>query len=260
MKLIMLFILTFIALNAHASEDRQENSERIICLSDFPKDSMMFRGKPHFKAAYEEYYKYKNAIKFAPLKPFHFSYSQIEFGYERMMGMRFVTEISTGIILPNTIMYSDEGVNPKNKGFTFSLEERFFLTPPKRRRVYLAFEFNYRKINSQHRASFGDKFTVYDSVYISSIYLDTFQLKKQLFNYSVKFGFQFTWNRVFFDMYAGIGLRYRQARHLDRLYPNDEIAKKENYKNPFTEEHLYLKEGFSFLPNVVANIRIGYRF
>jgi hypothetical protein len=256
MKLIKLFIFTFIAINTHASEDRQEDSNRIICLLDFPKDSMMFRGKPHFKAAYEEYYKYKNAIKFAPLKPFHFSYSQIEFGYERMMGMRFVTEISTGIILPKVFMKQSEVLEPKNKGFTFSIEERFFLTPPKRRRVYLAFEFNYRKINSEHTASFGTEKPIYDSIGLTLNYLDTFQLKKQLFNYSVKFGFQFTFDRVFFDMYAGIGLRYRQGRHSDRMHPFDEL---ENSRHP-TYDYSYLKEGFYFLPNVVANIRIGYRF
>lgn len=223
---------------------------------DVPKDSTKFRHRPYYMSEYEDYYKFKNLIKFTPLKLLNFAYPTLEIGYERKTGIRFSTEIKAGYILPNSMAGLLDNEKPNNKGFTFSLEEKYFLKPPKRNRPYIAFEFNYRRISYNAINSFAYPNEEPDSIYPPPSYVDSFSIKKQVFNYTLKYGLQTQYKRFFIDLYVGLGLRRREVRHFDRNNPIDEFLyfRKINFYN------LIAEKGFSFQPTLALNIRLGFRF
>jgi hypothetical protein len=257
-------IFVFIALHGyaipsqsiHLNENASHASSSPFSDFEFPKDSSKFRHRPYYMSEYEDYYNYMNVIKFTPLKLLNFYFPAFELAYERKTGIRFSTEVRGGYILPNSILGLADDIKPRNKGFTFSLEEKYFLKPPKRNRPYVAFEFDYRRIKYNSVQGFDFASNVEDTSHFKPDYVDSIVIKKQVFNYSLKYGLQTQYKRFFFDFSVGIGIRHRQVRHIDRINPNDRDTRPRHPNLDYAMD----RQGFYFRPTFAANLRIGFRF
>ena len=87
-------------------------------------------------------------------------------------------------------------------------------------------------------------------------YVDTFRVKKQTYSLNFKFGWQLFVKRVSLDFYMGLGIRYKDVRHFDRIKPEDEM---ESPRHP-NIYYITNLEGKYWTISLPLNFRIGWIF
>jgi len=217
------------------------------------KDSTYLTYKPLDKL-YDK--KSSNILKLTPLKLVGLINPSIEMSYERKTGRSFSTQIMASYLLPISIMDIGSDFKPNIKGFRVSVEEKFYLKKSAPLGPYLSFEFNYLKNQYKDIWNFGIEDIYSDTTYNFTNYPDTFGIKKQTFSFNLKLGYQLIVRRLSFDFYAGLGIRYKDVSHFDRINPNDEM---EMPRHP----NIYYytnKEGKYWTISIPLNVRIGWIF
>jgi hypothetical protein len=105
-------------------------------------------------------------------------------------------------------------------------------------------------------ATFGPKKIHGDTTYIPIEYADSIGIKKQTYSFNFKYGYQFILKRLSIDFSAGIGLRYKDVVHTDRINPNDVMISRFflNFGNISNQNGKYWTAIFPL------NVRIGWTF
>lgn len=214
---------------------------------DIPiKDSSYLTYKPLEKP----YNKYSNILKITPLKIIGTVNPSIEASYERITGRSFATQVMASYLLPARITDIGKDIKPNISGFRFSIEEKYYFKKSAPLGLYTSFELDYLKNRYKDVWTFGTR-------NISPTnYSDTFGIKKQTYSFNLKFGYQLIVKRLSFDFYAGLGLRYKDVRHFDRINPNDEM---EMPRHP-NIYYMTNREGKYWTISIPLNARIGWTF
>ena len=227
----------------------------------YPKTVYIDLAKPDstylsYKPLENPYGKYSNIIKITPLKLVDLVNPSIELSYERLTGRSFSTQLMASCLLPINLVGVIKDFNPEIKGFRFSVEEKFYFKKSAPLGPYAGFEFNY--LNNQYKDiwNFDVKNTNSGTAYNYTNYSDTFGIKKQTFSFNLKFGYQIITKRLAIDFYAGLGLRYKDVRHFDRINPNDKMEIP-GHPNVY---YLTNQEGKYWTISIPLNLRIGWTF
>jgi len=199
----------------------------------------------------------KNIIKFTPFKIVNLSNPGVEFSYERTTGRKFSTEISTTYLLTSLMQETIKVDSHNEGGFGLAIQEKYYFIKDAPVGLYFALEMNYINTKYGKISSFGltDLYPP-DTTYIDNSYSDTISIHKQTYSINLKFGFQKLFNRFTVDVYAGIGARYKDVIHHDRIDPKDPAT---NTRHP---NFYYYRdeEGKNWRISIPLNVRLGYRF
>ncbi|MEO6684172.1 MAG: hypothetical protein ABIN48_15215 [Ginsengibacter sp.] len=200
--------------------------------------------------------KQTHIFKLTPLKIVGFSNPSVELSYELKTSRSFSTQIMASYMLPFSVIEIANDFKPEMKGYRVSLEERFYLKKSAPLGTYLSFEINY--LNNQYKDIwyFGVKEIYTDTTYNFTNYPDTFGVKKQTYSLNFKYGYQKIFNRFSIDIYAGLGLRYKDVKHFDRIKPEDEM---ELPRHP-NMYYMTNREGKYWTISIPLNIKIGWAF
>ena len=181
---------------------------------------------------------FKNQIKLSVFRIADPSNPGIELNYERSHSRKFSSEL--------TIAYMDNIVRSGNyfEGFRVGFEEKRFLkTRIQDTRVYLSSQLVYNNSSLKHVDNYG-----YDSstrTYINA----PFRIQKQTISVNVKIGIEFFLGHFVLDYYTGLGVKYREIKHIDRKYPF-----------PESRGWNFNFEGSSWNINLPGSIKFGYCF
>lgn len=216
------------------------------------KDSTYLTYKP-LSAPYNQY---KNIIKTTPLKLIDLVNPGMELSYEQPTGRSFSTQIMASYLLPYSLIDAANDFNPGIKGFRGSIEEKYYIEQSAPIGMYFSAEFNYLTNRYRGNWTFQDKDADPVMVDYASAYEDTFGIRKQLYNFHFKVGYQWIYRRLAFECYAGLGVRYRNVTHFDRKNPAD-IMVRPRHPNVYYSSN---SEGKRWTASVPANMRIGWTF
>ncbi|NOU46460.1 MAG: DUF3575 domain-containing protein [Bacteroidales bacterium] len=209
-----------------------------------------------YKPLDKPYDKYSNILKITPLKIVGLDFPSIELSFERRTGSSFSTQVLASYLLPNGLMNNGNDFNPNIKGFRLSIEEKYYFKKSAPLGPYVSFEFNYLNNKYKDIWNFGIKNIYSDTTYNFTNYTDTFGIKKQTYSFNLKLGYQYIVKRLSFDFYAGIGLRYKDVRHFDRINPNDEMEMPRHPNFYYITNH----EGKYWTVSIPLNVKIGWTF
>ena len=178
----------------------------------------------------------------------------LELSYERKTGKGFATQLMGSWLLPESAVHWLNNIHSHTKGFRTSLEEKYYYSWKKTNaRGYIALEANYMWSRYQNISRFGPS-SWQDSINLN--YEDTFNIHKQTLSINLKWGFHYVRNHFSFDVFAGIGYRYKWVSHHDRINPADPA---EGTRHP----NIYLmdmEEGNRSALSLPLGIRLGYAF
>lgn len=204
----------------------------------------------------KSYDNYSNIVKITPFKTVGLINPSVELSYERRTGRSFSTQLMASYLLPISVMDIGNDFKPGIKGFRASIEEKFYFKKSAPLDPYLGFEFNY--LNNQYHDiwHFGVKDIYSDTSYNFTNYPDTFGIKKQTYSFNLKLGYQVIAKRLSFDFFAGLGLRYKDVRHFDRINPKDEM---EMPRHP-NVYYITNREGKYWTVSIPLSLKIGWTF
>ena len=197
-----------------------------------------------------------NIIKITPLKLADLSNPSITLTYERKTGRKFSTQLTTSYLLPAGISENNQTPPANNKGYRVAIEEKFYFQRFVPSGFYFGLELDFLATDYREVWNFGVENTYYDTTYLNTNYSDTFSIKKQTYSLNMKFGYQKIIKRISIDVYAGIGLRYKDVAHYDRMNPNDDMERP-RHPNFYYYKNL---EGKYWTISIPLNVRIGYTF
>lgn len=189
---------------------------------------------------------YRNSLKFTPAKLIALVNPAVEFSYERRTSQRFSTELMGSYLLPATLLDIENDYHPQIRGFRVALEEKYHFS--RANGLYAALEANYLK------NSYQDIVTL--ETPDSKTYPDSVSLKKQTFSINTKMGFQKELRRIIFDFYGGIGWRYKDTKHFNRINPDDAMDIPIHPSLPYFVN----MPGKRSVLSLTLNARIGWRF
>lgn len=202
--------------------------------------------------AFNDSNKYKNTIKFTPLRTLSLDNASLEFSFEKKYSKNLSTEFMASYLLKEgSLLFFNRSYPLNAKGYRLSIEERYYFVDNNKMGPYIAFEFNYMNTKYDRILIFGNDINIPAPYYYS--YQDSITIKKTTQSYNCKVGYQFNVKKFVIDMYGGLGVRNRKIRHMNRVNEKDVI-------NP--QEWLIVNEnsGYSTTISIPINIRIGYMF
>lgn len=199
----------------------------------------------------------RNLIKFTPLKIADFSNPAIQIDYELITSPAFSTQLSASYLMPSTLYNNYKDI----KGFKIGIEERYYLKKQNPTGIYIAFSTDYLKSKYSAVENFLPKEYYereekkYDD--IEPKYSDTVTVNKHFLSIAIKGGWQFpVKNNLYFDIYAGLGVRFKEIIFSDKAHPEDVFTNK-NFEDVFSFTR---EEGKRVLPIIPLNISLCYRF
>jgi hypothetical protein len=183
---------------------------------------------------------YKNQIKLSVFRLVDISNPGIELNYERYHSKKFSSELSAA--------YMGNIVRSENfKGFRIGFEEKRFLKRPTQVRTYISTQIVYNNSALKNVDNFG-----YDTSTNTQINVP-FTIVKKTAAFNVKLGFEYALGRIEFDYFFGIGIKYREFKHVDRKYPFVGPKHWNIYDPIMSERH-------SWNLNLPSTFKIGYIF
>lgn len=200
----------------------------------------------------------KNIIKITPFRFFSFSNSSFEISLERKTGSLFSSQLMLSYLLPKNALDYGNNFNYKYKGYRVSFEEKLYLKRSSPIGPYLGFEINHLRSNYRDIAWFGPPGINSDTAYYSHFneYGDSINLQKHTTSLNLKFGYQEITGRFSFDFFCGLGARYRNVIHQNRINPTDEmeIPRHPNFYYVNNNE----RKNWTIV--LLLNVRIGWIF
>ena len=197
--------------------------------------------------------KYRNQVKFSPIRVVDPVNPGYELSYERSYG-RSSTQLAAAV-LADPFSGTD---NDKYSGVRVAIEQKFFFGHSPKVRPYVAMELVFHKIDIRRKDRFADdrrswRYAIEDSLYTEP-YVDDYRIEKSMFTASAKVGLQAILGRVVLDFGYGIGLKWRTVRHFDRLVPSDQIA------GGFGVKEQAYREGSWTTLAMPLNLKVGVLF
>ena len=233
------------------------NSFLILCVLSFVSE-MAFAQSDLEKSK-------NNAVFIAPINLFDVINPSVQIGYERTISDYFSAQIEGGIILRHSVLgFLFEALDRgaywyTNSGYKLRFELKYSMKDKIRflKHSYLSCEIFYTK----NKSYVNNSFIVSDTTFIYPIerpkgfdaYDDFFTLDKQRIGLNLKFGAKFFVAKNFFiEPHIGLGLVYRNSKHIGRMNDNDDFYDKVwSFQN---------KAGEMFIPNFPLNVKFGYKF
>lgn len=196
----------------------------------------------------------KNQLKFSPLRLLDIYNPGLELSYERIFEKRYSTQLSV-TYLNDGLFLNVTGISTYQdfKGLRISLEEKYFIKPYKYFKKYFSGEFIFYQANIHDIMSFGSESTYY---YDSLAYKDSITINKKMLTFNVKFGVQLQVKHFILELSGGIGIKYKDIRHVERLNPDDYMQRPRH----LTGDASALEEGNRYAVNFPLNIKLGYLF
>lgn len=203
------------------------------------------------------YSKYNNIIKINPLKTVSLINSGLEVSFEKRFSKYFTTQLSANYLFPSSVWDGDNDYKPNHiLGFQVALEEKLYLRGSAPLGPYISLECSYLRNQYKDIWNFGKANIRFDSIYNYTNYADTFGVRKQTLSFNFKFGYQYVFKRFSIDMYVGLGARYKNVVHFDRIKPDDEM---EIPRHP-NVYYITNMEGRYWTISFPLNVRIGWAF
>lgn len=209
-----------------------------------------------YKPLDKKYSKYSNILKLSPLKIYDLMNPSIDLIYERRTGKSLSTQFMVSYLMSNSVWDFGNSFKPEIKGFRVAAEEKYYFRKSANLGPYISFEVNYMKNHYRDIATFGPKYIHGDTTHIFNEYADSIGIKKQTYTFNFKYGYQFILKRLSIDFSAGIGLRYKDVVHTDRINPNDVLVSRYglNFRNISIQNGKYWTAVFPL------SIKIGWTF
>jgi hypothetical protein len=185
-------------------------------------------------------------LKGAPLRLFNFLQPSLELSYEMRHNKTLATQLTAAIMYP--------------KGYRLALEEKFYLkkTAPFGTYVSLGVDFHQNQFKRVNKYIDSDLWADTLRTWVapdSVMYEDSVTVQRKVFSANLKLGYQGGKGHFVYDVYVGVGYRYRDVVHWDRINPLD---KELSYRHP--NIYMTMDEGRFSTPNVTMGFRIGYVF
>ncbi|HET6557135.1 MAG TPA: hypothetical protein VFG54_07460 [Prolixibacteraceae bacterium] len=209
-----------------------------------------------FQPVGKAYSGYSSVLKFSPLKVVSFINPGIELALEQKTSNSLSTQFTGAYLLPMSVMDLNTGFKPNIRGFQLGVEERYYYRKSAPAGPYLGLEFSYLNTRYKDIDFFGEAHPYADTTGIYTNYADTFGIKKQTYTLNFKIGYQYVKKRLSIDLYTGLGARYKDVVHFDRIKPEDEM---EVPRHP-NIYHIANMKGKYWTVNFPLNIRIGWTF
>jgi hypothetical protein len=213
---------------------------------------IIFLSNIHNLSAQDSVSSYKNHITLSPFRVIDLMNPGIELSYERNHSLRYSTQLSFALMTdPVKLMpYTDFS------GYRIALEEKYFLKHIESYSTYTSAELIYYKITFEDVAQFGYAYPWENPGAAINNYPDTFTVHKQTFTFNLKCGIQMRKGRFIFDACAGLGIKYKDIQHSDRLVPEDDMEKP-RHPNVYYSAAV---AGKHWTINIPVNMKIGYSF
>ncbi len=200
----------------------------------------------------------KNIIKITPFRFFSLSNSSFEISLERKTNALFSSQLMVSYLLPKNALDYENDFNPKNKGYRVSFEEKLYLKRSSPIGPYLGFEINHLRSKYRDIGWFGPPGINSDTAYYFHYneYADSINIQKRTTSLNLKFGYQEIAGRLSLDFFCGIGARYRNITHQNRINPSDEM------EMPRHPNFYYINniERKNWTIVLLLNFRIGWIF
>jgi len=214
---------------------------------------LIFTALTNFCIGQDSTLNFRNQIKFSPLRVIDLVNPGLEISYERKHNNKFSTQLSIANMIGIIYRPYDNYM-----GIRLSIEEKkYFLKYKKCFKPYYATEIVYYNTNFTTVSTFGYKNRFVDTLAYTYNYEDTFSVHKTTLALNLKLGFEIQIRKHFiFEVYAGIGIKYKNVQHGNRLVPSDEM---EMPRHP-NAYYIAIVEGNYLIINIPANFKIGYLF
>ncbi|MDB5272312.1 MAG: hypothetical protein JWO58_679 [Chitinophagaceae bacterium] len=134
------------------------------------------------------------------------------------------------------------------------MEEKLFFRKEGVVQPYVALDFVYAHTDFKDIQDFRH---IDNNGYASS-YTDTFSVDKRTIAVNGKFGLQIVVKHFVVETTVGVGVKYHDATHGDRLAPKDYFDHSDNIIP--TAEKVAAREGHYFTLNVPFNFKLGFVF
>jgi hypothetical protein len=191
---------------------------------------------------------YYNQVKISPFRLVDPVHSGIEFSYERRHNKNYAGQFSFTQFITNNFTKDYENY----KGFRVSIEEKYYF-PLYIRNPYLSLEAVFQK-NSYNTIGLFEHDSTTTTRYFQ--YNDSITIRRKAVIINVRLGRQFMIGRIVADLSFGIGVRFRNVDHEQKLYPGDKLLPP-RHPNINYEANREKKDA-AF--NVPLNLRVGYVF
>ena len=185
-------------------------------------------------------------LKAAPLRLMNFIQPSLELSYEVRNNAALSTQLTAAIMYP--------------RGYRVALEEKFYLerSAPFGTYVSLGVDFHHNQFKRVNHYIDKDLWT--DTLYTwsapdSVMYADSVRVDRKVVTANLKIGYQGGKGRFVYDVYFGVGYRYRDVVHYDRI---NSLDLEPTFRHP--NIFMTMDEGKFSTPNMTAGFRIGYVF
>lgn len=203
---------------------------------------------------------YKNQIKFSPARLVT-AVRGIQISYERKFTKRLSTQI-TGAYIVDLLPYHFLNVSNMN-GILIGIEEKYFLKKTFGRDAPLLRQKKWANYLSADFTFLNSSFNLVDDFLnkpgdtsLVNFYRDTIDVSRKTYTFSFKYGFQISLLHFILDINVGLGLRFRDVTHANKLHQDAEIWKGLHPNIPF--ELFRSSQNFSL--NIPLGLKIGYAF
>ena len=141
-------------------------------------------------------------------------------------------------------------------GARYSLGIRRYFNENAPKGFYVSMELDYLKTSYDAVLEFYDPDSNIEDSYDYETYADDISIDKQVSTLNFKGGWQMLLNHFAVDVYAGIGVRYKDVVHHGKENP-DSIM--DNYFEPNYDDITH-QEGHIWTISIPLNVKIGYIF
>lgn len=206
-----------------------------------------------YKPLSQPYNRYANILKITPLKFVGLVNPAVELSYERKTGKNFSTQLMASYLLRTSLIY---GFQPDLEGYKVAIEEKFYFNKSALQGRYLGLEFSFMHNKNKEIWQFGEADIYNNPTAVLTNYTDTFGINKQMYRLHLKLGYQYIYKRFAIDVFAGLGVRYKNTTHFDRINPMDEMERPRHINFNYISN----REGNYWYISSVLNARIGWTF
>lgn len=194
---------------------------------------------------------YRNELKTSVTQPITILVPAVELGHERYYRKNLSSAFTIGKVINHPIPDAQDFTNMK--GFELALETKWLekANEQRRKRNYIAAELIYIRQQYNTINSFTDTPWPDDNPYFDSI-----GVKRYSIGLNGKAGFKVRFGHFIMDLSGGVGLRYVDSKHTNKINPDSEEV---NSRHP-NVWYAFAKEGKRVGMALPLAFKIGYTF
>jgi len=209
----------------------------------------------------------KNFFSFSPFNLIDPVAPNIELGYERVFNARVGLQISLAKLFKSDFIEFYD--TPVRSGVRAKIEAKKYYLNKSNSLIYIGFETSYTYMEERKTADFGGcvycDSKVMDSIIdvnnnviytlSSSGYEDSITIYRNTLIFNFKLGIrEKVYNSFYIESYIGLGFKLRYVKHSGRIDEKDELSET---RHPSSRRD---EQGFSIVPSLPINVKIGYSF